>query len=199
MPEERKDTQPAAQKEGVQASPGGLEDGGEITAAADQLAAVTLADKDEAGAGTGTSESPQDSMDELHDRDPLSDPELWKPHPPTKDCPVCLVPLPLEASKRTYSTCCGKSICGACNYEHSRALRITNEKRRKKELPPLDRSCAFCRKPVDVEHSVMIQRVETLADKGDVDAMVTMALWCLGGQNGFPKDGESLGSVTQGR
>ena len=45
MPKERKDTQPAAQEEDAEVTPASLEGSGEISAAADQLAAVTLADK----------------------------------------------------------------------------------------------------------------------------------------------------------
>ena len=52
MPKERKDTQPALQEvEDEVESSSGLVGGGEIATAADQLAAVTLADKDEAASG----------------------------------------------------------------------------------------------------------------------------------------------------
>ena len=65
MPEERKDTKPTIQEEDAKVSSDGLGDGGEISAAADQLAAVTLADDGEAGpAGPGTSETPRDSVDQ---------------------------------------------------------------------------------------------------------------------------------------
>ena len=131
MPRERKDTQPAAQEEDAEVTPASLEGGGEISAAADLLAAVTLADKDEAGSGKSATE--RDSIDYLHDL--LSDPELWKPHPPTEDCPVCLVPLPLEYEKTTYITCCGKVICRACKLESDRALEITNAERSRRSCP----------------------------------------------------------------
>lgn len=53
LPEERKDTKPAAREtDAVEVSPPGLEDGSELLAAADQLAAVTLADDGEAGPST---------------------------------------------------------------------------------------------------------------------------------------------------
>ena len=62
--------------------------------------------------------------------------ELWKPHPPTEECPVCLVPLPSGDDKATYWTCCGKMVCNACSAETLRALLITNRERKaKKKLP----------------------------------------------------------------
>ena len=185
MPKERKDTAPTAQEEdATEVSPHAHEGGGEITAAADQLAAATLADHDEAG--SGMSETQQEGVAELHDS--LLDPELWKPHPPTEDCPVCLVPLPLENMETAYNSCCGKTVCVACKHESVRALRITNRKREKKELPPLDASCAFCREPVYKDDLELIERMEKRVAKGDVEAILSMALCCQDGLKGFPKD-----------
>ena len=103
MPEERKDTQLVAREVDAQVSLAD-EDSGEVSAAADHLAAVTLAaDKDVARPGTSESQQ-QDSADELHDSS--SDPELWKPHLPTEDCPVCLVPLCQRRIVRCASSRC---------------------------------------------------------------------------------------------
>ena len=176
MPEEQKDTQPTAQKEDMQVSSADLEGAGEIAAAADQLAAVTLADMVDSEAG----------VDELHDS--FSDPELWKPHPQTEDCPVCLVPLSLDVNKSTYLPCCGKKICNACLRESDRVLRITNEKRKKKELPSLDMSCAFCREPNHKSHSELKARIEKRIAKGDFEAVAIFGMWCQRGLQGFPKD-----------
>ena len=188
MPKERIDAQLAAQEEEEEAtrgSPDGLVGDGEISAAADQLAAVALADNDDAGSGT-SERSQRDSVDELHD--PLSDPELWKPRPPNEDCPVCLVPLPLEIEKIAYNPCCGKEICTACNKENYRALEVMNEKRRKKDLPPLNKSCAFCRESIYKNDAEYAEQIKKRIDKGDDEAVVTMALWYLDGLKGLPKD-----------
>ena len=176
--EERKDTHPAAQKEDVQGPSAGLGDGGEITAVADQLAAVALANKNEAVFGPSTSEC----------YDPLSDPELWEPHSPTEDCPVCLVSLPLEAAKMVYMSCCGKTICVACMNESDRVMKITNMKRGKKELPPLESFCAFCREPHGKSPAETTERLESLVNKSDARAMIEMAFLCQNGLRGFPKD-----------
>ena len=178
MPKERKDTQPTANaEEATEVSPHGCEAGGEITAAADQVGE----------AGSGTSGSKEDGAAECYGQ--LSDPEFWKPYPPMEDCPVCLVPLPLEENNTTYVNCCGKTICDACKYEHYRAWNITNEKREKKELPPLEQSCPFCRERFHKSDSAEFKaRVEKRIAKGDVEAMFMMALWFQFGLRGFPKD-----------
>ena len=186
MPKERKDTKPTAQEEEAEVSPDGLEGDGKISAAADHLAAVTLADNDEAGSGTGTSESQQDGAVECYD--PLSDPDLWKPHPPTEDCPVCLVPLPIEGNKTTYWPCCGKTICVACLRENDRALFLTNAKREMEDLPPLEKSCAFCRETIYKNDAEYAGQIKKRIGKGDAEAMFIMAHWCLDGEDGIPKD-----------
>ena len=38
--------------------------------------------------------------------------------PPTKDCPICMLPLPILKSASMYLECCGKSICCGCYYAH---------------------------------------------------------------------------------
>ena len=62
----------------------------------------------------------------------VGDPELWKPHPPTEECPVCFVPLPLSEGDLSYWDCCGNTICNGCTAETFRASNIINAKRAKK-------------------------------------------------------------------
>jgi len=101
------------------------------------------------------------------------DPELWKPHPPTEECPLCLVPLPLRQDQVTYWACCGQSVFEACNSEAFRALAITN---RERNLPPMEESCAFCRQPIEKDGSEWVKMCEERIDKkGDVKAMVHLA------------------------
>eukprot|EP00984_Skeletonema_dohrnii_P017434 scaffold7925_cov81-Skeletonema_dohrnii-CCMP3373.AAC.2 len=53
------------------------------------------------------------------------------------DCPICMIPLPLELSKSTIQTCCSKVICQGCS--HANGIReIEGE---------LESKCPFCRKP----------------------------------------------------
>ena len=41
----------------------------------------------------------------------LRDEALFKEPPPRDDCPICFLPLPLEAGESTFKSCCGKIIC----------------------------------------------------------------------------------------
>jgi hypothetical protein len=51
------------------------------------------------------------------------------------DCPICLIPLPLDRDRRTMMTCCSKLICDGCNYANS--LRMMEQS--------LGKTCPFCR------------------------------------------------------
>ena len=46
----------------------------------------------------------------------LHDEKLFKEPPPREECPICLIPLPLDASEMAFKSCCGKLICKGCIY-----------------------------------------------------------------------------------
>jgi len=54
------------------------------------------------------------------------------------DCPICMIPMPLDFQKYGTSSCCSKKICNGCNYANQ--MREAEKK--------LQHSCPFCRKPV---------------------------------------------------
>jgi tetratricopeptide (TPR) repeat protein len=54
------------------------------------------------------------------------------------ECPICCLPLPLDNSKTTISSCCSKLICDGCNF--------ANRVREMRES--LEARCAFCREPI---------------------------------------------------
>ena len=71
------------------------------------------------------------------------------------DCPICLMPLPLDKEKSIMTPCCNKSICYGCDYANQK--RYTIEGR-------CEMTCPFCRHPapnsqVEAEKIVM-KRVE---------------------------------------
>eukprot|EP00984_Skeletonema_dohrnii_P027856 scaffold17545_cov81-Skeletonema_dohrnii-CCMP3373.AAC.5 len=53
------------------------------------------------------------------------------------DCPICCLPLPLDAKKSNMMACCSKVICFGC--DHANDLRIYEGK--------LQHTCPFCREP----------------------------------------------------
>ena len=52
------------------------------------------------------------------------------------DCPICMLPLPIDVSKSTLKSCCSKIICNGCYYAN---------RMREKEMR-LPHTCPFCRK-----------------------------------------------------
>jgi hypothetical protein len=54
------------------------------------------------------------------------------------ECPICLLPLPIDESKSVLNSCCFKAICKGCDY--------ANKRREIKQ--GLDQRCAFCREPM---------------------------------------------------
>ena len=150
----------------------------------DQLETVKLADQDEA--------SPVEA-----ETKPKEHPDLWKPPPPSEECPVCLVPLPLEREKTMYWACCGKLICYACCEEHNRALSVTNRKRDKKKLSPLVLTCPFCRSPIHKNDSELMSRYEKRVDKGDTQAMLNLGGKYKDGISGLRKNDEKTLELFQ--
>ena len=53
------------------------------------------------------------------------------------DCPICMLPLPLDLKKSTTMACCSKLVCYGCDYANE--IREAEGK--------LQHKCAFCREP----------------------------------------------------
>ena len=71
---------------------------------------------------------------ELHDEILFKQPECNH----EGDCPICMIPLPLDVSVTTMMTCCGKIVC--CGCYHANKMREIKER--------LQQKCPFCRKVV---------------------------------------------------
>jgi hypothetical protein len=70
----------------------------------------------------------------------IRDEILFKQHEGTHlgDCPICLIPLPLDEQKFGMKSCCCKIVCNGCIYAN--AIREIKE--------GLKHSCPFCRCPM---------------------------------------------------
>ena len=144
----------------------------EVSAVDDRLASLEVTGGQAMTKGCDTS-ADGDGSASSEDSAQVLDPELWEPHPPTEDCPVCFVPLPLAANESTYWACCGKRICSACKAETNRARRVTNAQRAKKKQPPLEHACSFCRTEVKM---ISKSQYEEQMRKGDGKAAYNLAL-----------------------
>ena len=107
----------------------------------------------------------------------LHDEELFKEPPPREDCPICFLPLPLDANEIEFKSCCGKIICDGCVY----AMREARG-RGKIDL------CAFCREPNPSSDDERVKRTKMLMEVNNADAFYQLAGYHLWGTWGMPQD-----------
>jgi len=103
----------------------------------------------------------------------LYDEKLFADLPP-RECPICFLPMPLDADKSLFKSCCGKSICLGCIY----AMKMSEGK----DL------CAFCRMPPPSSAEESIKRLKNLMDKGNGEAIYNLGGHYDEGTLGLPQD-----------
>jgi hypothetical protein len=81
----------------------------------------------------------------------LHDEALFKDPPPREECPICMLPLPLNANQSSFKYCCGKLICGGCIH-----AMVIDDIKKDKELE--EHLCAFCRTPETSSDEEKIRR-----------------------------------------
>ena len=105
----------------------------------------------------------------------LHDEALFKEPPPREECPICLLPLPLDSAEAMFESCCGKIICFGCI--HAMIIKEASGK-------PL---CAFCREPKPTSEEE-IKRTKKLMNNGNADAFNMLAGYYRRGDHGIPLD-----------
>ena len=83
----------------------------------------------------------------------LYDEKLFADHPPREECPICFLPLPIQANHLTFQSCCGKVICCGCIYAMDMSEGGAD-------------LCPFCRTPDAISNEEHIKRLKKLMDKG---------------------------------
>ena len=103
--------------------------------------------------------------------------------PPREECPICMRALPIHTMLQTQSNCCGKTVCGGCDFQHQRKSR---------ELAvPL--TCEFCREPVpesdeEVSDEAILAQIRKRAELKDPDALNNLAVYYGDGDYGLSVD-----------
>ena len=115
----------------------------------------------------------------------LHDEELFKEHPPSEECPICFLPLPLDNSQTTFNPCCGKRICSGCIY----AMKKEARGRGKISL------CAFCREPNPSSDEEIITQTKKLMEAGNAHAFYNLAGCYAAGDKGMPQDFEKANEL----
>ena len=100
---------------------------------------------------------------------------LEKP-PPREECPICMQVLPIHENLQTYTYCCGKTLCGACDHQH---WLKTPEVRTEGGQIAVPRTCAFCRTAVPGSDEEMLAQLSKRVELKDPEALKNLAL-CYG-------------------
>lgn len=106
----------------------------------------------------------------------LHDEKLFKDANP-KECPICMIPMPIETNTSTFKSCCGKIICDGCIH----SMKMTEGE---------TGLCPFCRTPRASTFKEEIIRIHKLIDKGNADANFMLAGAYSSGDGGLPQDHE---------
>jgi len=104
----------------------------------------------------------------------LYDEKLFKEIEP-EECPLCLLPLPLDGRQVTFESCCGKRICDGCIYSMKMSEGGAD-------------LCAFCRTPNATTLDEHVKRTKSLTNKGNAEAYVQLAGHYADGVYGLPQD-----------
>ena len=105
--------------------------------------------------------------------------------PPREECSICMHALPLHRMLRTYFSCCGKTICGCCDYQHQmQSEKRAAEKGQTSVLP----TCAFCRTAAPESDGEILEQLRKRVELKDPNAMRNVALKYGDGDLGLPVD-----------
>jgi len=114
---------------------------------------------------------------ELHDK------QLFKEPPPREECPICMLPLPINGNQSMFKSCCGKSTCDGCVH----AMMISEGKD----------ICAFCRTPDATSDEEHIKRLNKLMDNGNGEAYSTLASFYFDGGFSLKQDYQKARELYQ--
>ena len=103
---------------------------------------------------------------------------LFRDPPPPEDCPICMLPLPLDAEKYFFKLCCGKVLCFGCIV--SMTIEETRKGKKKEHL------CPYCRSPHSDEGQV--EQYKNLMEKGNAMAFFESGCYYARGTNGMRQD-----------
>jgi hypothetical protein len=112
----------------------------------------------------------------------LHDESLFKEPPPREDCPICMLPLPIDPSEFTFQICCGKDVCNGCIY--AMAMEEIRRGKKKEEFG----MCAFCRSPHFSSEEDPVKQYKNLMEKGNAMAYYQFGGDYAQGTNGMRKD-----------
>ncbi len=91
------------------------------------------------------------------------------------DCPICMLPLPLEQSKSSIMPCCSKSVCNGCT--------ITYYTQKFDASSSSNPSCPFCREPTPITEKAIEKRRMKRIEANDPMALLAEGFRQFTGKN----------------
>ena len=112
----------------------------------------------------------------------LHDEALFKDPPEAEECPICMLPLPIDLKLIWIKRCCCQRICQGCN--EAQIIKDISSGKRGEDVG----LCPFCRAPSQTTRDEDIRLLKRHVEENKVDAIYNCALRHLEGTKGFPKD-----------
>jgi len=113
--------------------------------------------------------------------DPLKN---WiRPH--NEECPICLLPLPVDGGI-IYRQCCDSRLCKGCMHDH--ILSLLKEGMEEEKVKKAVSTCALCRQDPREDAVDMFGLQKKLAKAGKLEAMYELAMTYIHGENGVDID-----------
>ena len=85
---------------------------------------------------------------------------------PYGDCPICLLPLPLDGRQSVREACCNKIICNGCRYV----------KQKRESEQGLEQKCPFCRHPTPTSMEEASPLIKKRIEANDPIALCNMGV-----------------------
>ena len=98
--------------------------------------------------------------------------------PEQEECPICMRFMPIHNMLRTYMSCCGKTLCCGCDFQHQ--LKSGGQ------AGP--HTCAFCRTALPQSEEERSARLRKRVELKDPNALHNMAIDYGHGDEGLPLD-----------
>jgi len=81
---------------------------------------------------------------------------------PREECHICMQVLPIHPNLHSYAACCGKKICGGCDFQHGRKNT--------------ERTCPFCRTAAPGSDEETLAQLRKRVERKDPQALLSMAI-----------------------
>ena len=112
----------------------------------------------------------------------LHEEALFKDHPPRKDCPICMIPMPVNGDATdVFKSCCGNFICIGCSH----AMRMEAKKKGKTFKEDL---CPYCNTPEFSSDKELIKRMNIHMERGNADVISKFGAFHVSGSHGITQD-----------